>query len=155
MNVQCVTVTGFKVPSQEEAAHNFLWRYHKAVPPQGHVAIFYRSHYKEVLIQRVHDMVPEAVWSKRYGQIYDFEQILVGNGIHIFKFYLQIDADQQLERFKPRVQDPTGGQRLRRALHPHAQGEPDLGQALRHCRGTPPGAARVSELVSAEVAEIR
>jgi PPK2 family polyphosphate:nucleotide phosphotransferase len=106
LNPQGCTVTGFKVPSQEEAAHDFLWRYHKAAPPRGHVAIFNRSHYEEVLVQRVHNMVPKAVWSKRYEHINDFEQMLVENGTHILKFYLHIDADEQLERFKQRILDP-------------------------------------------------
>jgi PPK2 family polyphosphate:nucleotide phosphotransferase len=107
MNPQGCTVTGFKVPSKEEAAHDFLWRYHKATPGRGHVAIFNRSHYEDVLIQRVHNMVPKAVWSGRYEHINNFEKLLHDNGTHILKFYLHIDAEEQLERFKTRIVDPA------------------------------------------------
>jgi PPK2 family polyphosphate:nucleotide phosphotransferase len=107
MNPQGCTVTGFKVPSKEEAAHDFLWRYHKAAPGRGQVAIFNRSHYEEVLVQRVHEMVPKKIWSKRYEHINDFERMLSENGTHILKFYLHIDADEQLRRFKKRLDDPS------------------------------------------------
>jgi len=107
MNPQGCTVSGFKVPSKEEAAHDFLWRYHKAAPAMGHVAIFNRSHYEEVLVQRVHNMVPKKVWTKRYEYINDFEKMLSENGTHILKFYLHIDAKEQLERFKQRIDDPA------------------------------------------------
>ncbi len=107
MNPQGCTVTGFKVPTREEAAHDFLWRYHEAAPPVGHVAIFNRSHYEEVLVQRVHNMVPEKIWSKRFEHINHFEKLLFENGTHILKFYLHIDAEEQLKRFKVRIQDPA------------------------------------------------
>ena len=107
MNPQGCTVTGFKVPSKEEAAHDFMWRYHKATPEKGHVAIFNRSHYEDVLIQRVHNMVPKNVWSKRYEHINNFEKMLHDGGTHILKFYLHIDAEEQLERFKMRIIDPA------------------------------------------------
>jgi len=107
MNPQGCPVTGFKVPSKEEAAHDFLWRYHKHTPARGQVAIFNRSHYEDVLVVRVHDMVPKKVWSKRYDEINDFEKRLYDNGTHILKFYLHIDADEQLERFKQRIVDPA------------------------------------------------
>jgi PPK2 family polyphosphate:nucleotide phosphotransferase len=107
MNPQGCTVTGFKVPSQEEAAHDFLWRYHKATPGKGHVAICNRSHYEDVLVVRVHDMVPKSVWSKRYEHINNFEKLLYDNDTHILKFYLHIDAEEQLERFKTRIMDPA------------------------------------------------
>jgi PPK2 family polyphosphate:nucleotide phosphotransferase len=107
MNPQGCTVTGFKVPSSEEAAHDFLWRCHKVAPGRGQVAIFNRSHYEDVLVVRVHDLVPKKVWSKRYKQINDFERMLYDNGTHILKFYLHIDPDEQLERFKKRIDDPT------------------------------------------------
>jgi PPK2 family polyphosphate:nucleotide phosphotransferase len=107
MNPQGCMVTGFKVPSKEEAAHDFLWRYHKAVPGKGQVAIFNRSHYEDVLVVRVHNLVPEKVWSKRYEDINAFENMLVADGIHILKFFLHIDPDEQLERFKARIDDPT------------------------------------------------
>ena len=106
MNPQGCTVTGFKVPTVEELAHDFLWRYHKATPGKGHVAIFNRSHYEDVLVVRVHDLVPKDVWSKRYDHINNFEKLLYDNGTHILKFYLHIDAEEQLERFKTRIDDP-------------------------------------------------
>jgi PPK2 family polyphosphate:nucleotide phosphotransferase len=107
MNPQGCTVTGFKVPSREEAAHDFLWRYHQHTPGMGQVAIFNRSHYEDVLVQRVHNMAPKKVWSKRYELINDFEQMLYENGTHILKFYLHIDPEEQLERFKQRIDDPN------------------------------------------------
>ncbi|MEA3276420.1 MAG: polyphosphate kinase 2 family protein [Pseudomonadota bacterium] len=107
MNPQGCTVTGFKVPSKEEAAHDFLWRYHKAAPERGHVAIFNRSHYEDVLVVRVHNLVPKTVWSKRYAHINHFERMLHDNGTHILKFYLHIDPEEQLERFKVRIDDPA------------------------------------------------
>jgi len=107
MNPQGCTVTGFKVPSKEEAAHDFLWRCHKATPGKGHVAIFNRSHYEDVLVVRVHNLVPKEVWSKRYETINNFEKQLYNNNTHILKFYLNIDADEQLERFKTRIDDPA------------------------------------------------
>jgi len=107
MNPQGCTVTGFKVPSKEEADHDFLWRYHQHTPAKGQVAIFNRSHYEDVLVVRVHDLVPKAVWSKRYAQINDFEKTLADNDTHILKFYLHIDPDEQLERFKQRIEDPA------------------------------------------------
>lgn len=107
MNPQGCTVTGFKVPSKEEAAHDFLWRCHKATPGKGRVAIFNRSHYEDVLVVRVHNMLPKEVWSKRYEHINNFETLLYDNGTQILKFYLHIDADEQLERFKTRIDDPA------------------------------------------------
>jgi len=105
MNPQGTRVYGFKVPSAEEAAHDFLWRIHLAAPSRGQVAIFNRSHYEDVLISRVHNLVPEKIWSKRYGLINDFEKSLVDNGTHILKFYLHISKDEQLRRFKQRIDD--------------------------------------------------
>ena len=107
MNPQGCTVSAFKVPSREEAAHDFLWRYHKAAPETGQVGIFNRSHYEDVLVVRVHDLVPKPVWSKRYDHINNFEKLLHDNGTHILKFYLHIDPEEQLERFKQRIEDPA------------------------------------------------
>jgi PPK2 family polyphosphate:nucleotide phosphotransferase len=107
MNPQGCTVTGFKVPSKEEAAHDFLWRYHQHTPGKGQVAIFNRSHYEDVLVVRVHDLVPKKVWFRRYEHINDFEKMLYDNGTHILKFYLHIDPEEQLERFKKRIDDPA------------------------------------------------
>ena len=96
----------FKVPSAEEAAHDFLWRAHRAAPGRGQIAIFNRSHYEDVLVTRVHDLVPKDVWSKRYARINQFEKNLAQNGTHILKFFLHISPDEQLRRFKSRLDDP-------------------------------------------------
>jgi PPK2 family polyphosphate:nucleotide phosphotransferase len=106
MNPQGCRVYGFKEPSAEELAHDYLWRIHQATPPKGYVAIFNRSHYESVLVERVHDLVPKEVWSKRYDEINNFEKELVDNGTHIIKFYLHIDKEEQLARFKQRLEDP-------------------------------------------------
>lgn len=107
MNPQGCTVAGFKVPSREEAAHDFLWRYHKAAPARGQVAIFNRSHYEDVLVVRVHNLVPKKIWAKRYEHINNFERMLYENNTHILKFYLHIDPEEQLERFRQRIEDPA------------------------------------------------
>lgn len=107
MNPQGCSVYGFKGPTQEELAHDYLWRIHKCTPGKGRVSIFNRSHYEDVLVVRVHDLVPKKVWSKRYDEINAFERQLVDNGTHILKFYLHIDKDEQLARFKQRIDDPA------------------------------------------------
>jgi PPK2 family polyphosphate:nucleotide phosphotransferase len=107
MNPQGTRVHGFKVPSAEEAAHDFLWRAHQHAPARGQVVIFNRSHYEDVLVVRVHGLVPEAVWAKRYDEINDFERNLVHSGTHILKFYLHISEGEQLKRFKQRLDDPA------------------------------------------------
>lgn len=106
-NPQGCPVTSFKVPSAEELAHDFLWRVHKKVPRKGEIGIFNRSHYEDVLVVRVHDLVPRNVWKARYDQINDFEGILADNGTTIVKFFLAIDRDEQRERFQARYDDPT------------------------------------------------
>ncbi len=107
MNPQGCRVAGFKQPSAEEAAHDFLWRIHPAAPARGHVTIFNRSHYEDVLVVRVHNLVPESVWSLRYDRINDFEKGLVEHDTHILKFYLHISKEEQLTRFKERLDDPA------------------------------------------------
>lgn len=107
INVQGCNVVNFKVPSTEELSHDFLWRIHKAVPPKGKIGIFNRSHYEDVLVPRVHDLVPEAVWRLRYRQINDFEKMLVENGTILLKFFLHISKDEQRERLEARLNDPT------------------------------------------------
>ena len=106
MNPQGTRVHGFKVPSREEAAHDFLWRIEQRTPAKGEVVIFNRSHYEDVLVVRVHNLVPDKVWSKRYDLINAFEKSLVANGTHILKFFLHISEDEQLRRFKQRLDDP-------------------------------------------------
>ena len=107
MNPQGCRVVGFKQPSAEEAAHDFLWRVHRAVPARGEVVVFNRSHYEDVLVVRVHNLVPETVWSGRYERINAFEQGLVEAGTHILKFYLHISKEEQLGRFNDRLDDPA------------------------------------------------
>ena len=97
-------VTSFKVPSVEEADHDFLWRIYQAVPNRGNIGIFNRSHYEDVLVVRVHEMVPEGVWKKRYDQINRFEQLLVENGTTILKFFLHLSKDEQRNRFLDRIE---------------------------------------------------
>lgn len=106
LNPQGCRVTSFKVPSSMEAAHDFLWRCHIAAPKRGMVGIFNRSHYEDVLVVRVHDLVPKKVWSKRYDHINAFERLLADNGTLILKFYLHIDRAEQLERFRKRIDNP-------------------------------------------------
>ncbi|MEM1367092.1 MAG: PPK2 family polyphosphate kinase, partial [Cyanobacteria bacterium P01_H01_bin.15] len=107
MNPRGCSVNHFCTPSNEESAHNFLWRYEKVTPAKGEVAIFNRTHYEDVLFPRVHHLVPEKVWSKRYRHINAFEERLYDNGTHILKFYLHIDEDEQLKRFEQRLVDPS------------------------------------------------
>lgn len=106
INPQGCRVTSFKTPSAEEAAHDFLWRIHNAMPKSGDIGIFNRSHYEDVLIVRVHNLVPRSVWSQRYEQINQFEAILRKNNIHILKFFLHISKDEQKKRFLERIDDP-------------------------------------------------
>jgi PPK2 family polyphosphate:nucleotide phosphotransferase len=106
-NPQGCPVTSFKVPTPEELAHDFLWRVHKRTPAKGEIGIFNRSHYEDVLVVRVHDLVPRTVWSKRYDQINDFERTLTEGGTTIVKFFLSIDRDEQRKRFQERYDDPT------------------------------------------------
>lgn len=106
MNPQGVHITSFKSPTRHELDHDFLWRVHNRVPAKGEVAVFNRSHYEEVLIVRVHGLVPEDKWKKRYDQINDFERMLTENGTHILKFFLHIDKDEQLARLKERLDTP-------------------------------------------------
>lgn len=106
VNPQGCRVQSFKSPSAEELNHDFLWRIHKAVPSRGMIGLFNRSHYEDVLIVRVHDLVPESIWSARYGQINRFEQNLVENGTTILKFFIHISRDEQKKRLQARLEDP-------------------------------------------------
>ena len=99
-------VTSFKVPTAEEAAHDFLWRIHKAVPRKGYIGIFNRSHYEDVLVPRVHKLVPEGVWKPRYDRINDFEELLAENNVVLLKFFLHMSKDEQKRRFESRKDDP-------------------------------------------------
>ncbi len=107
LNPQGCSVTPFKVPTSEEAKHDFLWRIHKATPRLGEFAIFNRSHYEDVLVVRVHNLVPKSIWAKRYDHINSFEKLLAESQVSIIKFFLHISKDEQKERFQNRLEDPT------------------------------------------------
>lgn len=107
VNPQGVHVTSFKSPTPPELDHDFLWRVHAHTPGKGEFAIFNRSHYEDVLVVRVHHLVPEKVWKQRYEEINDFEKMLVDEGTTILKFYLNIDEDEQKKRLQSRLDDPT------------------------------------------------
>jgi PPK2 family polyphosphate:nucleotide phosphotransferase len=107
MNPQGTSVFGFKQPSREEAAHDFLWRAHMRAPGKGEVVVFNRSYFEDVLVVRVHKLVPQSVWSKRFELINDFETTLSRNGTTILKFFLHISPEEQLLRFKQRLDDPS------------------------------------------------
>lgn len=106
MNPQGCSVAGFKVPTEEELAHDYLWRIHKMTPGKGHITVFNRSHYEDVLVVRVHNLVPKDIWSKRYNEINAFERELANGGTTIVKFFLHIDKDEQLRRFRDRLDQP-------------------------------------------------
>jgi PPK2 family polyphosphate:nucleotide phosphotransferase len=105
VNPQGCDVHSFKEPTQEELAHDFLWRIHKVTPAKGEMGIFNRSHYEDVLVARVHDLVPETVWSRRYEEINNFEQLLFNNEMIILKFFMYISYDEQEQRLLAREQD--------------------------------------------------
>lgn len=107
INPQGTLVFGFKQPSKVESDHDFLWRIHACAPAKGQIVIFNRSHYEDVLVVRVHDLVPRSVWSKRYDLINDFEKVLVQNRTRVLKFYLHISPEEQLARFAQRLDDPS------------------------------------------------
>ncbi|HYL72985.1 MAG TPA: polyphosphate kinase 2 family protein [Bryobacteraceae bacterium] len=112
VNPQGCEVTSFKQPSHEELAHDFLWRVHHAVPRRGDIGIFNRSHYEDVLIARVHRLVPKEVWAKRYRHINEFERMLYANGVTILKFFLHISKEEQKQRFLARMKDPARNWKL-------------------------------------------
>jgi PPK2 family polyphosphate:nucleotide phosphotransferase len=108
MNPIGTVVTSFKQPSVEDLKHDFLWRVHPHMPGRGMVSIFNRSHYEDVLVVRVHNLVPKDVWSARYSAINDFEKLLWRqNGTRIIKFFLYISKEEQLKRFADRLEDPA------------------------------------------------
>ena len=107
VNPQGVRVTSFKAPTEEELAHDYLWRVHQHTPGSGEIAVFNRSHYEDVLIVRVLGLVPEDRWQARYGHIADFERLLTDEGTTILKFYLHISKEEQKERFQERLDDST------------------------------------------------
>jgi PPK2 family polyphosphate:nucleotide phosphotransferase len=112
VNPQGCQVTSFKAPTAVERSHDFLWRIHAATPAKGNIGIFNRSQYEDVLIVRVHNLDPKEVWSKRYRQINDFEQLLAESGVTILKFFLHISKEEQKRRFEKRMSDRTRNWKL-------------------------------------------
>ena len=107
VNAQGMRVTSFKKPSTLELAHDYLWRVHNAVPQAGMIGVFNRSHYENVLVVRVDELVPEEIWQQRYEQINQFEKLLTETGTTILKFYLHISKEEQKKRFQSRLDDPA------------------------------------------------
>jgi PPK2 family polyphosphate:nucleotide phosphotransferase len=107
VNPQGCTVTSFKVPTPEELAHDYLWRVHQVVPAKRMIGIFNRSHYEDVLVVRVHNLVPQETWRQRYEQINQFEKFLTENGVTLLKFFLHISKAEQKARLQERMDEPT------------------------------------------------
>ena len=106
VNPQGVQVASFKVPTEEEQRHDFLWRIHQRVPPRGMFGIFNRSHYEDVIVTRVNDIVPKTIWEARYAQINEFEKSIHSSGVRILKFFLHVSRDEQKERLGKRLTNP-------------------------------------------------
>jgi PPK2 family polyphosphate:nucleotide phosphotransferase len=115
VNPQGVQVASFKAPSPEELDRDFLWRVHGKVPGRGEIVIFNRSHYEDVLVARVRELVPPKIWRARYDQINDFERLLTETGTVILKFCLHISRDEQKERLQARLDDPLKRWKFRKA----------------------------------------
>ncbi|HEX6748715.1 MAG TPA: PPK2 family polyphosphate kinase [Longimicrobium sp.] len=113
LNPQGSYVQSFKAPSEDELAHDYLWRVHNFVPQKGYIGIFNRSHYEDVLVPRVQELVPPKVWKRRFRQINDFERMLAENGITILKFFLHVSRDEQKKRFLERLDDPAKNWKFR------------------------------------------
>ncbi|MGP8078435.1 MAG: polyphosphate kinase 2 family protein [Thermoplasmata archaeon] len=107
VNPQGVQVSSFKRPTPEELRHDFLWRIHRRTPSRGEIMVFNRSHYEDVLVARVHRLVPRRTWSKRFDAINGFERELVDEGFSVLKFFLHISRDEQRRRLQDRLEDPT------------------------------------------------
>ncbi|MEY2566524.1 MAG: hypothetical protein QOE35_1053 [Actinomycetota bacterium] len=116
VNPQGCKVTSFKQPNDHELAHDFLWRIHQNTPHKGMIGIFNRSHYEDVLIVRVHDLVPAHVWKRRYEVIRDFEhELQLEGGVRVVKFYLHISKEEQADRFRRRLARPDKRWKFSRA----------------------------------------
>jgi PPK2 family polyphosphate:nucleotide phosphotransferase len=113
VNPQGCSVAAFRAPTELERRHDFLWRIHQQVPPRGMIGIFNRSHYEDILVSRVHDLVPKKVWAARYDQINDFEAMLAANDVIILKFMLHISRDEQKRRLIERLEDETKNWKFR------------------------------------------
>jgi len=113
VNPQGCSVASFKQPTELELRHDFLWRVHQQVPAHGMIGIFNRSHYEDILVPRVHGLVPKHVWSSRYEQINDFERMLAANGVVILKFMLHVSRAEQKKRLEERLTDETKNWKFR------------------------------------------
>ncbi|AKT37653.1 PPK2 family polyphosphate kinase [Chondromyces crocatus] len=112
LNPRGVNVVSFGVPTTEEREHDFLWRVHRHAPRRGEFSIFNRSHYEDVLVARVHDLVPKSLWKERYGHINDFEELLAEHGTIVLKFFLHISKKEQEKRLLERERDPSTAWKL-------------------------------------------
>lgn len=112
LNSQSCSIASFKVPTEAELAHDFLWRVHAHTPPTGDIRVFNRSHYEDVLVVRVHELAPKKVWRRRYAQINAFERLLSDSATIILKFYLHISKEEQKERLLEREEDPIKSWKL-------------------------------------------
>ena len=129
VNPAGVETANFKVPSAEELAHDYLWRIHHAVPRRGNIGVFNRSHYESVLAERVLELVPRKIWSKRYQQIVNFERMLVENGVIVLKFNLHISRDDQAAKWRAWLWPVPGG-----AMHVTQSCEAVSAGGLEHLR---------------------
>jgi PPK2 family polyphosphate:nucleotide phosphotransferase len=111
-NIQNAHVAPFKVPTEEERAHDFLWRVHSKVPANGHITMFNRSHYEDVIAARVHRLVPDRVWRGRYQHINAFERLLTDSDVILLKFCLLVSRDEEIERLRAREKDPRTAWKL-------------------------------------------
>lgn len=114
INPAGVDVTPFGVPSEDELAHDFLWRIHRHTPARGHIGVFNRSHYEDVLVVRVKELAPKAVWRKRYTHIKNFESLLTDEGTAVVKVFLHVSREKQRERFQDRIDSPDERWKFRR-----------------------------------------
>jgi len=112
LNPRGVNVASFGVPTEEERQHDFLWRVHRHAPRKGEFAIFNRSHYEDVLVVRVHDLAPKALWKERYGHIVDFEELLAEHDTIVLKYFLHITKDEQEKRLLEREAEPATAWKL-------------------------------------------
>jgi PPK2 family polyphosphate:nucleotide phosphotransferase len=115
VNPMGIHVISFRAPTEKERAHDYLWRIHVELPPRGHVGVFNRSHYEDVVAVRMHELAPEEVWRRRPGHIRDWERMLVDEGVAIVKVFLNVSKEEQLSRFQERIDDPEKRWKFRRA----------------------------------------
>jgi PPK2 family polyphosphate:nucleotide phosphotransferase len=114
LNPQGVRVVSFRAPTATELAHDYLWRVHAALPVRGEIGIFNRSHYEDVVAVRMHDLAPEEVWRRRTGHIREWERMLVDEGTHVVKVFLNVSRDEQRSRMQERIDDPEKRWKFRR-----------------------------------------